>query len=168
MPCDARLPSLRGRLPAHWEAVDLSHGNRHLVQLITTSYSRHHAEYQRILTAFYSSSPAKAVHAVYRIQNPHLYRRYERRKQQLREQQVAFTEHKRVYHGTTAIHPSLIYDSAVGFDPAQGKSAHPQSGTTQWAWFAREGSYSAPSYLHTVSALWSTPRLDCAFGGPRS
>jgi hypothetical protein len=79
----------------------------------------HADELKSIIDCFKSSMPRATVHAVYRIQNAELYRKYERRKKELQQSHTELTEYAHVYHGTKANPPSLIYESDIGFDPSK-------------------------------------------------
>jgi len=94
--------------PAHWEPVDPTHGNQHLVQLTKGKYGAELGEVEQHWLQTFGHGRIASVH---RIQNGVLHRRFETARFQ------APTLAERVaYHGTRLNVPAGIYDSPMGFN----------------------------------------------------
>jgi hypothetical protein len=134
------------RLPSHWQHVDYSVQHGHLISLSSSG-----EEYQRIARHFQETTKDRVIQSIYRIQNAALYRQYEQRKQQLQAKKIVFTEHPLVYHGTRDTAPSLIYDSAIGFDPTKARAIYPSRSHSPPSWFAGHAAYSVERFSHNLT-----------------
>ncbi len=105
--------------PAHWQPVDRTHGNRHLLLLDSVKHAK---ELQEIESHWQQTRGAGTILSVYRIQNPSLHRRYEEAKQQLQQSGEGHKADVIAYHGTRWNNPELIYDSPTGFDINKGRA----------------------------------------------
>ena len=105
-------------MPAHWEPIDPSHNNRVLVPLLD-HIPKHVAE-KNVIIKQAALTYKGEIQAIYRIQNLHLHRAYERRKQELQRAGVIFEERLNMFHGSRHNKPSLIYESQTGFEPNFG------------------------------------------------
>jgi hypothetical protein len=111
--------------PAHWEAVNGAHGNKHLVQL---TEEKHAAELAAVKRHWKKTKGVGTVVSVHRIQNSALHRRFAKARQCT---QLSLPE-KIAYHGTRSNVPAKIYDSPTGFNMRRGVHA-PGSVTTPHA-----------------------------------
>jgi hypothetical protein len=98
--------------PAHWEPVDPTHGNKHLLLL---TKEKHSAELAEVEQHWQQTNGQGRVVAVHRIQNSALHHRFEG----ARQSTPGVTE-RLAYHGTRLNVPALIYDSPTGFDMSRG------------------------------------------------
>ncbi len=105
--------------PLHWESIDPSHGNRHLLLLDPV---KHAEELAHIKSHWQTTSGVGSILSVHRIQNPALHRRYAEAKQQMQQSGEEHQAEVIAYHGTSQNSPSLIYDSPTGFDISKGQS----------------------------------------------
>jgi hypothetical protein len=106
----ARIKQLAAALkdPAHWEAVDTKHGNKHLVRL---TKGKHGAELGEVEQHWQNTQGHGTIVSVHRIQNSALHQRFEG----ARLDTPSLTEQV-AYHGTLANVPAGIYDSPTGFN----------------------------------------------------
>jgi hypothetical protein len=102
-------------LPRHWELVNPTYGNKHLVLL---TKAKHADELAEVAKHWQQTRGQGIIVSVHRIQNPALHHRFEgmRKNTPGLAEQVA-------YHGTRTNAPALIYDSPTGFDMSRGMSA---------------------------------------------
>jgi hypothetical protein len=98
--------------PAHWEPVDPTHGNKHLMHL---AKGKHDAELGEVEQHWQQTFGHGSIVSVHRIQNSGLHHRFER----MRQNTPSMTEQV-AYHGTRTNVPALIYDCPTGFDMSRG------------------------------------------------
>jgi hypothetical protein len=101
-------------LPQHWETVDTTHGNKHLLLL---TKQKHLDELTEVEKHWEQTDGQGRIVAVHRIQNSALHHRFEG----MRKNTPSLTE-QAAHHGTRANVPALIYDSPTGFDMSRGMS----------------------------------------------
>jgi len=99
-------------LPRHWEPMDTTHGNKHLVHL---TKEKHPAELAEVEQHWQLTNGNGHIVSVHRIQNSALHRRFAK----ARQCTPGVTE-QLTYHGTRSNVPSSIYASRTGFDMSRG------------------------------------------------
>ena len=105
--------------PAHWDPIDPAHGNTSLVML-SKSNPNHAAEIAAVEQGWTSTAGQGRIVSIHRVQNLHLHKQYEAKKEELYAAGHLTQVDLRVYHGTRTNDPSLIHSGTTGFDPARG------------------------------------------------